>query len=438
MKQKFILLLIFLVAFITSNAQIDFGNLEEEQVYKKENKYNVWSVTVGFGPVVYYTDVVDYTFLPNTWDEWKFGPSINVARQLGRTFAIDLNYLMANMYGKKYNRYFDGDFMEGTVNATMYINQLFYLGPMKDKWNFYLKVGFGATFFRSQMKQQQTGIIHQVDDIFTGASGYPHNYADWRADDYLVMGYSRTEPNKKENRQVEIVVPIGVGVRYRLNKSFDLGFETTLRNMRADNLDIDMTGADNDSYMYTAITLTYKIGKKDKRHSSWTYKDFNIDYSKERLRDPLAQRLDSLANVLDLIAANDSIVNDTTVIVTSSHIRKEAFSTSVFFDFDKSTITSASHRSITNIARYMNDNPNVQVLIQGYCDDRGSYEYNEKLSQRRCDAVKDILVKDYKIDPARLKTDPRGKRELLSDTRSLAPRGVHLVNRRVDVIPLTD
>ena len=436
MKQKLLLLFLFF-AVIKTTAQIDFGSLSEEQVYIRGNKYNLWSITVGFGPVIYYTDVVDYTFFPK--EQWKFGPSISVARQFGRSWAIDINYLMANMYGQKYNRYFEGDFMEATINATAYINQLIAGGPLRDKWNLYAKVGWGATFFRSRMREQGTDNYHTVAEVFGSLpSGYPHNYADWDDNDYLVMGYSRTDPTEKEKRNAELIVPIGVGVRYRINKSFDLGFETTLRNTRADNLDIDMTGADNDSYMYSAFSLTYKIGKKDKRHASWTYKDFNLDYSKERAKDPLAQKLDSLAKVLDYLAANDSIVNDTTIVSTSNIIRKEAFSVSVFFDFDKSTITSASHRSITNIARYMKANPSVRIKIQGYCDDRGSYEYNEKLSMRRCNSVRDVLVKDYGIDASRFEIDPRGKGELLSDTRTLAPRGVHLVNRRVDILPIIE
>ena len=447
MKKNFLVMFFLLAVVLKGTAQIDFGNLEEEQVYIKGNDYNVWSVTVGYGPVTYYVDMVDYTFFPK--DNWKFGPSINVARQFGRSFAIDLNYMMASMYGKKYARYFEGDFMEATINLTFYLNQLIQGGPMKDKWNFYGKIGWGANFFRSQIRAlydwesgnppPRAGEVLYMRDVFRDYGfGYPTNYADWGDDDYLVMGYDRTDPDKKVNRQSAIVVPIGVGAKYRINKSFDLGVEITLRGLRSDNLDVDMTGADNDSYMYSAFLLTYKIGKKDKRHSAWTYKDFNFDYSKERSKDPLAQKLDSLAKVLDYIAANDSIVNDTTVVSTSSTIRKETFFVSVFFDFDKSTITSASHRSITNIARFLKENPSVRIVVQGYCDDRGSYEYNEKLSQRRCDAVRDILIRDYEISPSRIDTDPRGKRELLSDTRKLTPRGVHLVNRRVDVIPIIE
>ena len=417
-------------------AQIDFGNLDEEQVYRRGNKYNVWSITAGYGPVVYYTDVADFTFFPK--DNWKFGPSFNIARQFGRSVAIDLNFLMAEMYGQKYDRYFEGNFREATLNLTLNINQLVAGGPIKDKWNFYAKVGFGLNYFRAAQREQGTGIYHTVSDIYSVATGYPHSYIDWDPTDYLVMGYDRQDPSKKEKRENEILIPVGVGVKYRINKSFDLGFETTLRNLSGDNLDVDMTGADNDSYMYSAFSLTYKIGKKDKRHASWTYKDFSIDYHRERTKDPLAQRLDSLSKQLENFIASDSIINDTIMIVSEKTIRNEVVSISIFFDFDKSEITRSSHRMIANVARYMKVNPNMRVRVQGYCDDRGSYEYNLRLSERRCKSVVDVLIKDYNIDPSRFEIESKGKAELLSDTRALAPRGVHLVNRRVDIFPIIE
>ena len=86
----------------------------------------------------------------------------------------------------------------------------------------------------------------------------------------------------------------------------------------------------------------------------------------------------------------------------------------------------------------MKENKDERVLVQGYCDERGSDDYNVKLSQRRCDAVIDVLVNDYGIDRNRFETEPRGETDLLSDTKELAPGGVHMVNRRVDIFLLKD
>jgi outer membrane protein OmpA-like peptidoglycan-associated protein len=442
MKRLLLSLNFILVGFSVAFAQIDFGSLEEEQIYRPDSTYNTWSISVGYGPVIYYTDVIDYTLFPSS--NLKLGPSVQIAKQLGRSWALEGEFIMADMYGQKYNRYFEGDFREASLNVKAYINQLIFNGPLRDRWNIYAKVGLGVNFFRSTMREQGTDRLLTVDDIFGGVSGYPTSYSDWDPDDYLVMGYERNgyasaDPDLEEiGRESGLVVPIALGVRYRVNKSFDFGVETSLHNMVADNMDVDMTGADNDSYMHAAFSLTYKIGKKDKRHASWTYKDFNLSYERDRLRDPLAHKLDSLRAHLDELAAlNDSAVGDTTYISQDKTIRHELFAASVFFDFDKSEVTSRSHRTLAGVARYMTEHPEAVIKIQGYTDDRGSFEYNEKLSERRCFAIKDVMVKDYGLDASRFVIEPKGKVELLSDTRKLAPRGVHLVNRRVDIFQVT-
>ncbi len=423
---------LLLIAEFSSLAQIDFYNLEEEQLYRPGNKYNTWSLTAGYGPVTYYTDVIDYTLLPS--HHWKFGPTLMLSKQFGRPWSIDAQFTTADMYGEKNKRYFYGNFMDFTLNLNVSINQLVLFGPIRDKWNIYGKIGLGLNYFRSRQRNITTDDWMTVADIYDGTPGYPSPYG-WLPTDYLAIGYNRRggEPVEKTSRQSELVIPIGLGVEYRINKSFDAGVELTLRNLNQDNLDVNMTGADNDSYMHTAFTLTYKIGKKNKRHALWTYKDFMLDYERDRLQDPLAQRLDSLRQQLDDLAANDSSITDTTIIHRETIVRRDALAASVFFDFDKSQILPRSQKVLAGVAKFMQENENARMLVQGYCDERGSDAYNVKLSQRRCNAVVDVLVNDFGIDPSRFETEPRGEEDLLSDTKKLSPRGIHLVNRRVDI-----
>ncbi|MFW5754530.1 MAG: OmpA family protein [Marinilabiliaceae bacterium] len=416
-------------AFLSAQ-QIDFYNLDEEQLYDPDRKYNTWSVTAGYGPVVYYTDVVDYTIFPSHHP--RFGPTFMVSKQFGRPWSIDAQYLTADMYGEKNSRYFSGNFYDLSLNLNFSINQLVLFGPVRDRLNIYGKIGVGTNHFRSRQRHVDTGGWITVGDVHHSTPGYPKPYG-WDNEDYLALGYDNADPSVKTDRASEVVVPIGVGVDFRFNKSFDAGFELTLRNLTQDNLDVNLTGADNDSYMSAAFTLTYKIGKKNKRHSLWTYKDFNLAYQREREGDPLAQKLDSLRRRLDYLAANDSSVTDTTFIYRETVERRDVLAASVFFDFDRSVVKPEGHRVLVMVARFMKQNPDERVLVQGYCDEWGPDDYNVKLSRRRCDAVVDVLVHDYGIDPARFEIEPMGETGLLSDTKKLAPRGVHLVNRRVDI-----
>ncbi len=446
--KKYILLIVIFLPSVLTFAQIDFGKLSEEQIYRKGNKYNTWSVTVGFGPVIYYTDVMDYTIFPK--DHWKFGPSIMVSKQFNRPWGIDAQFLTANTYGQKNHRYFEGSFMEGTINLTFSINQFAAFGPIADKWDFYGKIGIGAVFFRSTQKSisdqilgidtLKQGDVLRVRNVYDYVS-YPRP-EDWEDDDYLAIGYendaSNTPPLKEKSRQAEIVLPFGFGARYRLSPSFDLGVEVMMHSIAADNFDVNMTGADNDAFMFSSFNIRYKFGKKNKRHPVWTYKDFNIAYKQKREFDPLATKLDSLKQQLDSIAVNDSVVVDTTHIFTETVVYEEGVSASVFFDFDKSNITRRSQKELAKVARAMENDSTIRIRITGYCDTRGSDDYNYRLSQRRCNAVLDVLVHDFGISKDRFQIEPKGESDLLSDTNKLKPRGLHMVNRRVDLFMIVE
>ena len=64
---------------------------------------------------------------------------------------------------------------------------------------------------------------------------------------------------------------------------------------------------------------------------------------------------------------------------------------SVYFDFDKSLIVPKFDDVITSHAEYLRANPDLNVEIQGNCDERGSREYNIGLGNRRALAVKAAL-----------------------------------------------
>ena len=64
----------------------------------------------------------------------------------------------------------------------------------------------------------------------------------------------------------------------------------------------------------------------------------------------------------------------------------------VFFDFDKTNLTSKSLQTLKSVANALNDNPDLDVVLAGHADERGTREYNLALGQRRAEAVSDYLV----------------------------------------------
>jgi peptidoglycan-associated lipoprotein len=64
----------------------------------------------------------------------------------------------------------------------------------------------------------------------------------------------------------------------------------------------------------------------------------------------------------------------------------------IYFDYDKYDVKDEYRSLIEAHARYLRENPNVKMLIQGNADERGSREYNVALGQKRSDNVKKMLI----------------------------------------------
>jgi peptidoglycan-associated lipoprotein len=64
----------------------------------------------------------------------------------------------------------------------------------------------------------------------------------------------------------------------------------------------------------------------------------------------------------------------------------------IFYDYDTYDIRNDAEATLSHDASYLVSHPDVKVVIGGYCDERGSNEYNLALGQNRADAAKNALV----------------------------------------------
>jgi peptidoglycan-associated lipoprotein len=90
---------------------------------------------------------------------------------------------------------------------------------------------------------------------------------------------------------------------------------------------------------------------------------------------------------------------------------EEEFKTNVqdiFFDYDKYEVRSDAQGTLTHDAAYFTSHPNVKILIGGYCDERGSNEYNLALGQNRANSTKKALV-DAGVPANRIRVVSYGK-----------------------------
>jgi OOP family OmpA-OmpF porin len=107
----------------------------------------------------------------------------------------------------------------------------------------------------------------------------------------------------------------------------------------------------------------------------------------------------------------------------------ESIPLSVNFDNNKAIVKDVYKSEIAKVATFMNKYPHVNVSIDGHTSALGSAEYNQRLSEKRAQAIVDILVNEFTIEASRLKAVGHGENQLLDKANTAE---AHKLNRRIE------
>lgn len=173
-----------------------------------------------------------------------------------------------------------------------------------------------------------------------------------------------------------------------------------------------------------SLGLTYYIGGKE-QHADWYLGDFSleerIDNIEEMLKDDdndgvpnyLDQEPNSAPNAIvdtrgRTIDSNGNGIPDdieqyiadnckcsSSEVLSDSNILRQLIDSgiiNVYFDYNKSTPFDQSVGGVDFVVEYLKMNPQASVEVYGYADPVGGNAYNQRLSQQRADAVKNIIV----------------------------------------------
>jgi peptidoglycan-associated lipoprotein len=64
----------------------------------------------------------------------------------------------------------------------------------------------------------------------------------------------------------------------------------------------------------------------------------------------------------------------------------------LYFDFDRSSLSDSARLALDNNADFLLAHPEVNVRVEGHCDERGTTEYNLSLGDRRASSAKEFLI----------------------------------------------
>ena len=103
---------------------------------------------------------------------------------------------------------------------------------------------------------------------------------------------------------------------------------------------------------------------------------------------------------------------------------------SIYFDYDKFELKPQEKEELNQLGKFLQANPKAFVALQGFTDNRGTPEYNMKLSRERAEAVADYLVKNFKLDSGRVAAMWYGEGNPVASNDTVEGRAK---NRRVEV-----
>lgn len=103
----------------------------------------------------------------------------------------------------------------------------------------------------------------------------------------------------------------------------------------------------------------------------------------------------------------------------------------IYFDVNKDVVKPESYGTLNDIAKVLNEVPDVKVKIVGHTDSDGADAANLDLSKRRAASVKNELVKNFGVNGDRLITDGMGESQPVAPNSTTSNKAL---NRRVEFI----
>lgn len=104
----------------------------------------------------------------------------------------------------------------------------------------------------------------------------------------------------------------------------------------------------------------------------------------------------------------------------------------IYFGFDSYELSASAKIEVGFVVAWMNNNVDSKIEILGYADEKGTTVYNQSLSEKRANAVKQMLV-DAGIQPNRIITIGKGEKEPILNDPNANPVDPGVLNRRVTV-----
>jgi outer membrane protein OmpA-like peptidoglycan-associated protein len=358
---------------------------------------------------------------------WSVGAGVEYT--INPMFAVGLGYTFHRI-GHSDDR---ASFESNVHNIFPYIGINMLNHPLfrrNNRWDLWFTAGVGLASYTPQLTYNEATL------------NFPAHYTQDQRDAIISPDFGRRQT---------AVIPLGLELSYDITRQLALALRAQVFLYGADDLEgapaklwepdnrynrknYTLSGTSNDMIATVGLTLRWNITGRDRTHMrKVTWEDAKMPRVPD-LSDVLA-RLDTLENRMDNL--RDVVENFAPIVITEHHggetvlLNTDGVSDPIFifFAFDKHYLDHTALAEVLRIATILDGNENLNVDVVGLTDIRGSVAYNQALSDRRANEVRNELVNVWGISPDRITHEGKGK---AVSPQPNSPR-YFSINRRAEV-----
>ena len=367
--KKIFLSVMFTGAAVAANAQK--VKVQRVKAINYAHTLDNWQVGVNVGG---YTPTAGYPFFKST--RFNFGAEISKQISTGFRFGIDATaYINDNSNG--YRNPLTIDYTNVSILANFNLNTIFggYKGaPRKFEVEAFAGIGWLHFFYQGR-----------GNDLNEMSAKYGANF-------WFNLGESRAWAIKFSP---SILYLIDQGLPQQQANSLNSKFPYAQANL---GLVYRFKGS-NGKHYFTLYEPSVHVPVVE--DNSAVVEDNSAALSqKERELEDAINRINQLESELETVKEKQQ--------VETAAQAKKPLESIISFKQGKSIVEDSQLPNVERIATYLREYPNSRVVIKGFASPEGSVEANERIAKARAEAVKAVLIKQYKIDAERIVAEGNG------------------------------
>lgn len=389
MKKRALLLVLSIIFSLSLNAQY----------------YNRWSIDVNGGINVPSTSSFSsgyFTKLPGLWSG-----NAGVRYMFNNKFGIRLGVGYDQFKPADASQSFDSKILSANLSGVINFGRLFVFDDWTERVGLLGQFGVGYGQF--------------TESKFTGK------------DELVVLNFGLT-PQIKINDRLTFL--LGANFHTYLHQQYTFNGERLEKDLNSKL----WRHSNFQGFNFTATAgIQINLGSKERVHADWFFLDEKVvkkeeEEAKEKAKNAkdniIARGGSNIAENKKIgddpdknLAGNvngedgdngDETGNNTNIVNNNSRAETDAAKqlieqgyVTAYFGFNSTKPNEGSMWAVGFVANYLRQNPDAKVNIVGYTDEVGNIEYNQALSKKRADAVKQLLV-DMGVETSRLSSHGKG------------------------------